>query len=276
MNVETNIATQPNYTAIKAKQKAVWESGDYCRLGQSLQIVGETLSEAMDVRAGQKILDVAAGNGNFSIAAARRWADVTSTDYAEPLLSNGKNRAAADKLDITFQSADAENLPFEDNTFDAVGSTFGVMFVPNQTLAAQEMLRVCRNGGKIAMANWTPTGFFGDVFKLIGQYVPPPTGLKPPVLWGTEAFLHEQFGDVSQYISVTKRNYVFRYRSPAHWIEVFQTYYGPIHKAFEAIKGESKAALTHDLTEILDKFNIADDDTLVMPAEYIEVVITLK
>jgi len=245
-------------------------------LGQTLQIVGETLSEAMDVRADQKVLDVAAGNGNFSIAAARRWADVTSTDYAEPLLENGKNRAAADKLDITFQAADAESLPFKDNTFDAVGSTFGVMFVPNQSLAAQEMLRVCRPGGKIAMANWTPTGFFGDVFKLIGQYVPPPAGLKPPVLWGTDAFLREQFGASAEYISVAKRNYVFRYRSTSHWLEVFQTYYGPIHKAFEALDEGAKATLAQDLTAILDKFNIADDDTLVLPAEYLEVVITLK
>lgn len=276
MNVETKLSDQPNYTAIKAKQKAVWESGDYCRLGQTLQIVGETLSEAMDVRAGQKVLDVAAGNGNFSIAAARRWANVISTDYAEPLLINGKNRAAADKLDITFQAADAENLPFEDNAFDAVGSTFGVMFVPNQKLAAQEMLRVCRVGGKIAMANWTPTGFFGDVFKLIGQYVPPPAGLKPPVLWGTDAFLHDQFAEAAQSISIAKRNYVFRYRSTAHWLEVFQTYYGPIHKAFEALDNDDKATLTRDLTAILDKFNIADDGTLVMPAEYVEVVITLK
>lgn len=151
------------------------------------------------------------------------------------MLENGKNRAVADRLDIHFEVADAENLPFDDNGFDAVGSTFVVMFVPNQQQAAREMLCVCRAGGKIAMANWTPEGAIGDVFKLIGKYVPPPTGVKPAALWGTEPFLQEHSGDAAKNIAIERRNFVFRYHSPAHWIDVFRAYYGPIHKAFEAI-----------------------------------------
>lgn len=185
------IATPPDYAAIKQRQQATWAAGDYAIVGTTLQIVGERLCEAMDMRAGTRVLDVAAGNGNATLAAARRFADVTSTDYVEALLERGKERAAAEHLAVTFQVADAEALPFADGSFDAAVSTFGVMFTPNQNKSASELSRVVRKGGTIGLANWTPDGFIGQLFKTIGQHVPPPAGVKSPALWGTEARLAE-------------------------------------------------------------------------------------
>ena len=175
----------PDLKAIKTKQQAAWSSGDYAVVGTTIQIVGEQLAEAMDLRAGQKVLDIAAGNGNATLAAARRWCEVTSTDYVETLLARGKQRAEADGLAVTFQTADAEALPFADASFDGVMSTFGAMFSPDQSSTASEMLRVCRPGGRIGLANWTPDGFIGQMFKTIGKQLPPPAGMKSPALWGT-------------------------------------------------------------------------------------------
>lgn len=264
----------PDYNTIKAKQNAAWSSGDYAIVGTTLQIVGENLAEALDLRSGQKVLDVAAGNGNLTLAAARRWAEVTSTDYVETLLARGAERAAADRLDVTYKVADAEDLPFAEATFDAVASTFGVMFTPNQEKAASEMLRVCRAAGKIGLANWTPDGFIGTLFKVIGRYVSPPQGVRSPALWGTRARIEELFGNGVQDIQVTKKSYAFRYRSPEHWLEIFRTYYGPVHKAFAALEEKDQAALSQDLIDLIGCYNIAKDGTMVAPAEYIEVVLT--
>ena len=190
---------------MKSRQQATWSSGDYAVIGTTLAITGELLCEAVDLRPGQRVLDVAAGNGNATLAAARRWADVTSTDYVAALLERGRARAAAERLPVTFQEADAEDLPFADGSFDVVLSVFGVMFTPNQEQAAQELLRVCRPGGKIGLANWTPDGFIGHVFRTIGKYVPPPPGVKPPALWGTEQRLRELFGDGIAELTVNRR-----------------------------------------------------------------------
>src|SRR6185369_2313869 len=216
--------------ALKARQQGAWSSGDYAVVGTTLQIVGESLCEALDLRAGAKVLDVAAGNGNISLAAARRWCDVTSTDYVPTLLDRGRKRAAADGLKIEFKLADVEALPFEDETFDVVVSTYGAMFTPDQDKAAAEMRRVCKRGGKIGLANWTPQGFIGQVFKTLGKYLPPPPGLKSPALWGTQARLAEMFAGAE--IDAQPRMFVFRYKSPQHFLDVFKMYYGPIHKAF--------------------------------------------
>ena len=218
--------------ALKAKQHATWSSGDYGVIGTTLQIVGEQLAESMDLRAGQSVLDVAAGNGNLTLAAARRWCEVTSTDYVESLLAQGRKRAEAEGLQIKFQVADAEDLPFADASFDAVASTFGVMFTPDQDKAAAEILRVCKRGGKIGLANWTPAGFVGQIFKTLGKYIPPQTGSRSPALWGTRERLEELFGDGIASIIAAPHNFVFRYRSSAHFIDVFKTYYGPMLKAF--------------------------------------------
>ena len=259
--------------AVKTRQQAAWSTGNYAVVGTTLQIVGENLCEALDLRAGERVLDVAAGNGNATLAAARRWCDVTSTDYVSSLLESGRARAQAEGHTIQFQEADAEKLPFQDASFDVVMSTFGVMFTPNQDKAASELVRVCKAGGRIGLANWTPESFIGQVFKTIGKYIPPPAGVKSPALWGTRARLEELFGKSAAEIRTTNREFAFRYRSPAHWIEVFRTYYGPMAKTYGALDADKQAALTRDLLDLMESRNRSGDATLVLPSEYLEVVI---
>jgi len=259
--------------AVKTRQQAAWSTGNYAVVGTTLQIVGENLCEALDLRSGARVLDVAAGNGNASLAAARRWCDVTSTDYVASLLESGRARAQAEGHSIKFQEADAENLPFPDASFDAVLSTFGVMFTPNQEKAAAELARVCKPGGRIGLANWTPESFIGQLFKTIGKYIPPAPGMKSPGLWGTKARLAELFGASAREIRTTSREFNFRYKSPAHWIEVFRTYYGPMNKTYGALDAGKQAAFTEDLLALLDSRNRSGGSTLVLPSEYLEVVI---
>jgi ubiquinone/menaquinone biosynthesis C-methylase UbiE len=262
--------------AIKARQRATWASGNYGIIGTTLQIVGESLCEAVDLRAGSKVLDVAAGNGNASLAAARRWSDVTSTDYVPALLEGGRRRAEADGLSIRFQEGDAEALPFPDASFDAVLSTFGVMFAPDHARAASELLRVCRSMGRIGLANWTPRGFIGQLFATVGRHVPPPPGLTPAARWGTEEHLEHLFGASANEIHVTHRDFVFRYRSPEHWLDVFRTWYGPLHKSFAALPEEGQQRLERDILDLIRRFNASGDGTMVVPSEYAEVVITKR
>ncbi len=273
MNQAIDTSQSPDFSAVKAKQLTTWASGDYAAVGTTLQITGEQLCESANLRPGCSVLDVAAGNGNASLAAARRFCQVTSTDYVESLLDKGKLRAQAEHLPIEFQLADAENLPFDDGQFDAVLSTFGVMFTPDHQRSANEMLRVCRPGGTIAMANWTPEGFIGKVFGVIGKHLPPPAGLKPPSRWGATEGIKELFSTGVQNITVTKRQFNFRYMSIDHFLDFFGMYYGPIHKAFEAL-GDKKDLLRNDLAELMTALNVADDGTLLIPSEYAEVVIT--
>ncbi|MFB6447577.1 class I SAM-dependent methyltransferase [Bradyrhizobium tunisiense] len=267
---------QPDLAAVKQRQHGAWSSGDYAVVGTTLQIVGEQLCEALDLRAGSEVLDVAAGNGNATLAAARRWCDVTSTDYVPELLKRGQERAAADHLTVEFREADAEALPFADASYDVVLSTFGVMFTPDQDKAASELARVCKSGGKIGLANWTPQGFIGQLFKTIGKHLPPPAGVKSPALWGTRARLEEMFASQASDISAEPRMFVFRYRSPEHWLDVFKTFYGPTLKAFAALDESGQAALRRDLLALLGEFNHADDGTIVVHSEYLEVVITKR
>ncbi|MBN9510020.1 MAG: class I SAM-dependent methyltransferase [Alphaproteobacteria bacterium] len=269
-------AAPANLGAVKLRQQAAWSSGDYAIIGTTLQIVGESLCEALDLRAGQSVLDVAAGNGNVSLAAARRWCAVTATDYVPALLERARERARADRLDITFREADAEALPFADASFDAVVSTFGVMFTPDQAHAAAEMLRVCRSGGKIGLANWTPGGFIGQLFATVGRHVPPPPGVRSPAQWGTAERLAELFPTGIGAIHTTPQEFVLRYRSPEHWLELFRTWYGPVLKAFAALPPAGQAALEADLLALIARFNRADDGTMVAPGEYLEVVITRR
>ncbi len=263
----------PDLDAVKARHRAAWSAGDYAVIGTRLQIVGEALCEAVDLRAGSRVLDVAAGNGNASLAAARRWCEVVATDYVPALLDRARERAAADRLQIEFREADAEHLPFPDASFDVVLSSFGVMFTPNQERAAAELVRVCRPGGRIGLANWTPESFIGQVFRAIGEYLPPPPGLKSPALWGSQVRLAELFAASSEEIDAQCREFVFRYRSAAHWLEVFRTYYGPLNKAFAALNAASQDALARELGALMGRFNRARDETLVIPSEYLEVVI---
>jgi ubiquinone/menaquinone biosynthesis C-methylase UbiE len=262
--------------AVKNRQQAAWSAGNYAVVGTTLQIVGENLCEALDLRAGSSVLDVAAGNGNATLAAARRWCDVTSTDYVSSLLESGRARSLAEGHAINFQEADAENLPFPDVAFDVVLSTFGVMFTPNQDKAASELARVCKPGGRIGLANWTPESFIGQLFKAIGKYIPPAPGVKSPSLWGTKARLDELFADTAREIRATSREFTFRYRSPIHWIDVFRTYYGPMNKTFGALDAGKQAEFTRDLLALMASGNRSRDRTLVLPSEYLEVVIARK
>jgi ubiquinone/menaquinone biosynthesis C-methylase UbiE len=266
--------TLPDLSAVKTRQQGAWSSGDYAIVGTTLQIVGETLCEALDLRSGQKVLDVAAGNGNVTLAAARRWCDVVSTDYVPALLERGRERAAAERLAIEFREADAEALPFADASFDAVVSTFGVMFTADQDKAAAELVRVCKPGGKIGLANWTPDGFIGQLFRTIGKHMPPPAGVKSPALWGTGARITEFFGAQASSIQLEQRDFVFRYRSAQHWLDVFKSYYGPLLKTFGALDPEARTALTDDLFALIKRFNRSGDKTMVVPSEYLEVVVT--
>lgn len=271
-------ATAPavDYDAIKQRQQATWASGDFAIIGTTLQIVGESLAEAADIRAGERVLDVAAGNGNASLAAARRFAEVTSTDYVPHLLAKGALRAEAEGLTMDFQVADAEDLPFDDGSFDATLSTFGVMFTPQHARAAAEMLRVTRPGGRIGLANWTPQGFIGQLFRTIGGFVPPPAGTQSPALWGTPEHLEALFGAQAAEIRCERRNFNFRYRSAAHWIEIFRDYYGPTHKLFGALDVERQTRLAREITVLLEKLNVGGSHSLVVPSEYLEVVIVRK
>ena len=274
--IRTATSATPDLAALKDRQQAAWSSGDYAVVGTTLQIVGEELCEALDLRAGQKVLDVAAGNGNAGLAAAHRWCDVTSTDYVPSLLDRGRARASAEGLTIKFKEADAEALPFGDGTFDAVVSTFGVMFTPNQNQAAAELLRVCKSGGKIGLANWTPDGFIGQVFKTLGKYMPPPAGVKSPALWGTREHLVEMFGSAAISVETEPRHFNFRYRSAEHFLDVFRNYYGPMLKAFAALDEARQNSLKDDLNALIARMNKANDGTMVVPSEYLEVVITKR
>ena len=271
---QTQADPAPDLIALKTRQQAAWSSGNYAIVGATLQIVGEELCEALDLKAGSKVLDVAAGNGMASLAAARRWCDVTSTDYVPALLECGRARATAEGWQIDFAEADAENLPFADNRFDNVISTFGVMFTPNQERAAAELLRVCKPQGRIGLANWTPDGFIGQVFKTLGKHLPPPAGTRSPAMWGTSARLHDMFDAGARSIRTESRLFKFRYRSPSHFLDVFKTYYGPVLKAFAALEPARQEELHNDLHALIVRMNRSGDSTMVVPSEYLEVVIT--
>jgi ubiquinone/menaquinone biosynthesis C-methylase UbiE len=262
--------------AIKGRQQAAWSSGDYAVIGTTLQIVGESLAEAVDIHWGERVLDVAAGNGNATLAAARRGAVVTSTDYVPSLLESGARRASAEELDVAFQTADAEDLPFADGTFDVTLSTFGVMFAPDQARAAAELARVTRPGGRIGLANWTPESFVGGMFKVLGRHVPPPAGIQPPSLWGTEGHLRTLFHGTASDIAINRRVFTFRYASAAHFVDVFRSWYGPVHKAFAALPADGAVALERDLIELVGTLNRSGSDTMVVPSEYLEVVVSRR
>lgn len=276
MNAALITPNTPDLAALKQRQNATWSSGDYSIIGTTLQIVGETLAEACDIKCDERVLDIAAGNGNATLAAARRGAQVTSTDYVPALLERGAERAHAERLNVTFKTADAESLPFEDHSFDVILSTFGAMFSPDHNRVAAQMMRVCRPGGRIGLSNWTPEGFIGQVFKTLGRRLPPPQGLQSPALWGVESHIHDLFGAEATSIVAQRRFFNFRYRSAAHFIDVFRTWYGPIHQAFKILSPADAAGLESDLTGLLNQLNRAGADSLVVPSEYLEVVVSRR
>ncbi|WP_300015764.1 class I SAM-dependent methyltransferase [uncultured Roseobacter sp.] len=272
MGSHTTIDPSTDYTAIKAKQNAAWGAGDYSKVGVTLQITGEELAEAMDINADAKVLDVAAGNGNATLAFARRFCNVTSTDYVSELLEASGTRAKAEGLFVNYKVADAEDLPFKDQSFDAVVSTFGVMFTPNQQQAAAELQRVVKPGGKIGMANWTPESFIGQLFKTIGKHVPPPAGVSSPALWGNREWVEETFGATCQISSFQHKTFLFRYRSAEHFLEYFRAFYGPMQKAFEALDEVGQTALRNDIMTLIETFDISTNGSLCISSEYAEVI----
>ncbi len=265
-------AQQPDLRAIKGRQQVTWSSGDYARVGNTILFVAELLCEAVDPRAGQKVLDVATGNGNAALAAARRFCEVTGVDYAPNLLADGRRRAEAEGLPVDFREGDAEALPFPNASFDVVLSTFGAMFAPDQAAVARELLRVCRPGGKIGMANWTPEGYIGQLFRTTGRHVPPPPGLPSAMRWGDEVAVRELFGDGVADLRTARRICVQRYPSIAFYVDFFRRYYGPTLKAFEALDAAGQEALAADMEALLREHNRSGDDTLVIHSEYLEIV----
>jgi ubiquinone/menaquinone biosynthesis C-methylase UbiE len=260
-------------TAVKSRQREMWASGDYAVIGATLQIVGETLCEAADLEAGSRVLDVACGNGNAALAAARRFCAVTAVDYVPALLERGRQRAAAEGLPVEFVEGDAEALPFPERSFDVALSTYGVMFASDQERAAQELARVVRPGGRIALANWTPDGFVGRLLATVGKYVPPPAGVASPIRWGTDLRLRQLFPGVSA-IRTRVRDFVFRYQSADHFIELFRRYYGPTHKAFLALDAQRQALLADDIRELIARCrSSAPGRAVAIPSEYLEIVI---
>lgn len=261
-----------DFEVIKERQRMGWEAGDYPRVGNTLQLIAERLVETAGVRAGQRVLDVACGQGNAAIAGARRFAEATGVDYAKNLLEQGRERAEAEHLPVTFTEGDAERLPFPDGAFDTTLSTVGVMFAPDQERAAAELVRVTRSGGKIALASWTPDGLVGLMFKTIATYAPPPAGVRSPMLWGTDGRLADLFGDKIEWVSLTKRTFDFCYRSPEHFSEWFRLYYGPITRLAGTLDEGPRAQFAADLADVSRQFNRADDGTVLAPGEYLEAV----
>ena len=272
MSQEASVQQPPDLAAIKEVQQKTWSEGDFAMVATVIQIVSENLCEAIDLVPGERVLDVACGSGNTAIAAARRFTEVTGIDYVPDLLERGRERAEAERLEIELMEGDAEQLPFEDESFDVVLSTFGVMFAPDQQRTADELLRVTRPGGRIGIANWTPDGFNGQMFKTVGKHAPPPPGLQPPPLWGTEDRVRELFGDRVSELEANERIANMRFRSPDHYMEFFKTYFGPTKMAFKRVGEEGAPALERDLRELIDRFNRAEDGAAVLPAAYLEAV----
>jgi ubiquinone/menaquinone biosynthesis C-methylase UbiE len=269
-------ASTPDLAAIKTRQQATWASGDYHMIGTQIVLVAEQLIETLDVRSTERVLDVATGSGNAALAAARRGCDVTGLDYVPALLERARQRALAEGVHATFIEGDAEALPFDDGSFDVVSSVFGAMFAPDQQRTASELARVTRSGGRIGLVAHTPDGFIGQLFKTNARHVPPPAGLASPILWGTPERLETLFGDAIAELRAEKRHLVFRYRSAADYLDYWRRYYGPTLKSFEAVGADGRAALEADLLELIARFDVAGDGTMVVPSEYLEAVIVRR
>jgi SAM-dependent methyltransferase len=265
----------PELAAIKARQQATWASGDYHAIGTRIVLVAEELIESLDLRSTERVLDVATGSGNAALAAARRGTEVTGLDYVPALLDRARRRADAEALEVTFVEGDAEALPFADSTFDVTSSVFGAMFAPDQEQTARELMRVTRPGGRIGLVAHTPEGFIGNLFKVVGRHVPPPTGIASPALWGTEQRLEELFGPEASEIRSQRRPMVFRYATPEAWVDEFRELYGPVRAAFRAVGPAGEAALEADLLELVARFNRSGDGTMVVASEYLESVISM-
>jgi len=267
-------SAQLDFKGIISRQQQTWATGDFNAIAMTIVPVSEALVAAVNPHAGARVLDVACGSGNTALVAARRFCDVTGIDYVPALVERARLRATADGVTVDFREGDAQALAFSNSTFDAVLSTFGVMFAPNQELAAHELLRVCKPGGRIGLANWMPTEYGGDFFRTIAKYAPAPTGLKPALRWGTEDGLRELIGAGTSAIRAERRVVTTYYRSIDHAIETFRTCFGPMVRAFQAIDAAGQDALRSDVATLFDRYNRATDGTLAMECAYLQVVAT--
>jgi ubiquinone/menaquinone biosynthesis C-methylase UbiE len=265
----------PDLQAVTQMQQKVWSEGDFAMVANLVYYPSENLAEALEIVPDERVLDVACGSGNAALAAARRaWGNTVGADFVPALLERGRERAAAERLEIEFVEADAQDLPFEDASFDVVVSVYGAMFAPDQERTAAELLRVTRPGGRIGMANWTPEGGVGGMFMTVAKHAPPPPGINPPLLWGTEDRLRELFGDQISDLKVERRISRQTFRSPDHYIEFFRRFFGPVKMAFERVGPDGEQALEDDLRAYLEAHNSAGDRALVLEAEYLRVIAT--
>jgi len=272
--MSTTEATASDLEAVKQRQQTMWASGDFHAVAAMIQPVAEDLVEAVDPRADWRILDVATGSGNAALAASRRGADVVGIDYVPALLARGRRRAEAEGLDIELVEGDAESIPFPDASFDAVVSVFGAMFAPDQEKAAAELARVCRPGGRIGLATWTPDGFIGEMLKVVAAHVPPAPGVASPLLWGTRAHVGSMFGDTIEGLAVRERTFTFRFRSAEAFVTFFRDYYGPTLKAFEAVGDDGVDELFADLVALVRKYAGTSEGPVAIPARWLETVAT--
>jgi SAM-dependent methyltransferase len=269
----TSTTDLPDLTAVKQRQQQAWASGDFAVVASRIVLVAEHLCDTADLHAGWRVLDVATGSGNAAIAAARHGCIAIGVDYVPSLLETGRRRAEAEGLAVELVEGDAEALPFPDHAFDAVISVFGSMFAPDHGRAAAELLRVSRRGGTIALASWTPDGFIGELFRTVAAHVPPPAGVRSPMLWGTEAHLRELFGDAICSLELEERTFTFRFASAEEFVDFFRTWYGPTVKAFAALEGESRDALERDLIALAREADrLKSPGAIAIPASYVEAV----
>ncbi|HSE98074.1 MAG TPA: methyltransferase domain-containing protein [Blastocatellia bacterium] len=264
--------TGSDMESLKARLKATWMSGDFDKIAQIIAAGGAEFISRLQIRPGSRVLDVACGTGNLSIPAAHAGAIVTGVDIATNLLETARERARAEGVQVQFDEGDAEALPYEDASFDEVVTMFGAMFAPRPQFVAAEMARVCRPGGSVAMANWTPEGFIGQMFKTTGRHVPPPP-MPSPLLWGVEETVHERLGDSFTNIRCTRRDMVMALPvTPAGAVEYFRMWYGPTQRAFAALDEAGQSALRRDLEQLWSEHNTAADGTTRIVAEYLEVI----
>ena len=266
--------TVSDFTAVKQRQQQAWSSGDFHVVAARIMLVAEHLVDTADLKAGWRVLDVATGSGNAAIAAARLGCTAIGVDYVPSLLQRGRERAAAEGFDVALLEGDAEALPFADRSFDAVTSVFGSMFAPDHQQAADELVRVCKPGGTIALASWTPDGFIGELFRTVAKHVPPPAGVRSPMLWGTEAHLRELFGERISSLTVEERLFTWRFRSAEELVEFFRTWYGPTLKAFAGLGDDAaRDALRADLVALARRFDrLGVGNAIAVPAAYTEAV----
>jgi len=272
----TTATARADLSVVKARQQKTWASGDYAVVASRIVLASELLADAADLQAGWEVLDVACGNGNATLAAARSGTHALGIDYVPELLEGGRARAVAEGLDVEFRLGDTEDLPVADEYFDAVLSVFGVMFAPDHQRAANEIIRAVRPGGTVGLASWIPDGFIGQMFGVVTRHVPGPPGVASPLLWGTEEHLSDLFGALAADARSVQRTCTWRFTSPEEFVWFFRRWYGPVLKAFEVLEEDGRAGLAHDLSQLARHWDRNHGGSIAIPATYLETILTLR